>query len=677
MFTSLLCVIFVIYVGFCEHFLIRIIMADSVESRGSADVQEVQEESASVENQPSSSGEMQQQQHRGRKRSRNPENWKETICKKRRNEGKKYVSRSTGKVVEARKIGPECRDGCFDTVTRTTIEALFKEFWGIGNYDAQTSYLQKFMLPMPVKRHRTPADQSRRSTTIAYTVKYGDSEFKVCKQAFLSIFGIGEKRSRVALDKVTLGKTTVPDQRGRQPTATKFVGPKADLVREHIRMLPTMSSHYSRAKSKLRQYMDSNLTVKKLYDMYVEYMQKENTDVDIVSFNYYSNVFRLEFNIGFAPPKVDTCSTCDAFEASLRNLQQQGAGSEEANNSMQRLQEDLDRHRDLARIGRQLLDSFSVEGDDVMALCFDLQQTLPTPKLSTNVAYYKRKLWTYNLCIHNLISKKSTMYLWDEVTAKRGSCEIMSCLQHYVDYNHHENQTKLLLYSDNCAGQNKNTNVILGCLRLLHSKKFFRIEHRFLVPGHSYLPCDRHFGNIESRLRREATISGKPHYIRVVANAIQGGFEVVDMQQKDFLNFDVLQQHVTKRTSKTTTLQKARVIVYDASHKEGYTLKVSYDMEDEADQHPVKLQKGRAAAYNRKIFNLSEVAVPRRYNHPLPLTAEKLEDIKDLVKYVAPLEEQQYLQSVISGQNNCAEVASSEENPDPDDIDSFENVLDY
>ena len=344
---------------------------------------------------------------------------------------------------------------------------------------------------------------------------------------------------------------------------------------------------------------------------------------------------------------------------------------------MKRLQEDLDRHRQLARVARQEVDSFSVEGDDVMALCFDLQQTLPTPKLSTNVAYYKRKLWTYNLCIHNLITKKSTMYLWDEVTAKRGSCEIMSCLQHYVETNHNDNQTKLLLYSDNCAGQNKNTNVILGCLRLLHSKKFFRIEHRFLVPGHSFLPCDRHFGNIESRLRREAMVTGKPHYKRLIEGAIQGGFEVVDMQQENFLDFDVLQNHITKRTSKTTNLQKARVIVFDAAHKEGYTLKMSYDMDDTADEHPVKLQKGRTATYNRKLFNLSEVQLPRRYNQPLALTREKLEDLKVLVKYIAPLEEQRYLQSVIEGQRSCADVSTAEDSPDPYDVDSFENVLDY
>ena len=68
---------------------------------------------------------------------------------------------------------------------------------------------------------------------------------------------------------------------------------------------------------------------------------------------------------------------------------------------------------------------------NVAAICFDLQQTQPTPKLAASMAYYKRKLWTYNLCVHNLKTEKSTMYLWNETAGKRGSAEVSSCFQHY------------------------------------------------------------------------------------------------------------------------------------------------------------------------------------------------------------------------------------------------------
>ena len=65
---------------------------------------------------------------RGRKRARKPEKWKQNIRQKQRNLGQAYYSQMAKKNVAARKIGPACRDGCFDKVTRPVIEALFKEY---------------------------------------------------------------------------------------------------------------------------------------------------------------------------------------------------------------------------------------------------------------------------------------------------------------------------------------------------------------------------------------------------------------------------------------------------------------------------------------------------------------------------------------------------------------------
>ena len=38
------------------------------------------------------------------------------------------------------------------------------------------------------------------------------------------------------------------------------------------------------------------------------------------------------------------------------------------------------------------------------------------------------QLWVYNLGIHDCVSDKGIISLWDETTAKRGSSEVVSCL---------------------------------------------------------------------------------------------------------------------------------------------------------------------------------------------------------------------------------------------------------
>ena len=50
--------------------------------------------------------------------------------------------------------------------------------------------------------------------------------------------------------------------------------------------------------------------------------------------------------------------------------------------------------------------------DDIHVICFDLQQALPTPKISSGPAFYKRKLWTCNLCIHDAGSNNASVFVW-------------------------------------------------------------------------------------------------------------------------------------------------------------------------------------------------------------------------------------------------------------------------
>lgn len=83
------------------------------------------------------------------------------------------------------------------------------------------------------------------------------------------------------------------------------------FVREHSKPFPTVDSHYFR-KNTSRKYLEKDLSVKKMYDLYKQKCQKEERTP--VKCWLYDKIFGNEFNIGFHHPKIDVCTFCNSYE---------------------------------------------------------------------------------------------------------------------------------------------------------------------------------------------------------------------------------------------------------------------------------------------------------------------------------------------------------------------------
>lgn len=114
------------------------------------------------------------------------------------------------------------------------------------------------------------------------------------------------------------------------------------------------------------------------------------------------------------------------------------------------------------------VENASKRDGEVVVPTFDLQKTLETPSLITSVAFYKRQLWTYNLCIYNESKRQGYMHMWSENVASRGGQEIGSCLLKHFEEHFPDGVKKLILYSDSCGGQNKNIKLALLLKKFLH-----------------------------------------------------------------------------------------------------------------------------------------------------------------------------------------------------------------
>jgi hypothetical protein len=74
----------------------------------------------------------------------------------------------------------------------------------------------------------------------------------------------------------------------------------------------------------------------------------------------------------------------------------------------------------------------------------------------------------------------------------RGCEEIISYL--YIFFKDSEVRSdKLIVWSDSCAGQNKNFYIISFWQWLIGTQRFKQIAHKFHIVEHSYMDSDRDF----------------------------------------------------------------------------------------------------------------------------------------------------------------------------------------
>ena len=104
-------------------------------------------------------------------------------------------------------------DCCKDTGRRPTTtcayrsipenerKAMFDDFWALGSYDLQNAHLFGLVdrLPTARARNRKNPGESKRSVTYTYNLRDSSGQQKrrrVCKNAFLRMFGISSDRLR-------------------------------------------------------------------------------------------------------------------------------------------------------------------------------------------------------------------------------------------------------------------------------------------------------------------------------------------------------------------------------------------------------------------------------------------------------------------------------------------------
>ena len=404
-------------------------------------------------------------------------------------------------------------------------------------------------------------------------------------------------------------------------------------VREHISSLPSRESHYSRNDNRKRKYLADGLSIARMYRLYLEKYEPNIEGRPQVKEWLYRKIFNEEFNISFGYPRSDTCERCDLLKVAIDSAQ--------TDDERSILQTELADHHEKAAQGYQLLrsDSEKGKGDPTsLVITFDLQQNLPVPTLTHGPMFYKRQLWVYNFGIHDCSGDSAVMCIWNETIAGRGSNEILSCLLKYISQIPSQVKT-LTCYSDSCFGQNKNSQMICFWSNLILQKRFIRIDHKFLVRGHTYLPNDRDFAQIEKR-KAGAKVLLPEQWEEIIREACPAKpFNIERMSTEKMLDFAPLTKHFTMRKKDSigspVLISKASWFNFGevedngsiVSHPGEYWMKSSFSVDEQWQK--VCILKGR-----HKLSPPNDINYLIKYPDGHPINPKKVVDLQTMLPYL-------------------------------------------
>ena len=198
--------------------------------------------------------------------------------------------------------------------------------------------------------------------------------------------------------------------------------------------------------------------------------------------------------------KSDFCDSCCKFNLILISKNSTPEVKQEA-------QENKTEHLNKVERARKAYNTYRLHTalqNDKFVLSFDYAENILLPSLveTPGIFYFKtrRKLDLFGII--NEGTKMQANFIIDEgFKISKGPDSVISMLHYYLMKNIPKDSS-IILYSDNCAGQNKNQTVIGYLSYLVKVLKYFKeIELNFMISGHTKFSPDGHFGRIKSSIK--------------------------------------------------------------------------------------------------------------------------------------------------------------------------------
>lgn len=220
--------------------------------------------------------------------------------------------------------------------------------------------------------------------------------------------------------------------------------------------------------------------------------------------------------------------------------------------------------------------------------------------------------------------------MWHEGEASRGSNEMGSCLLKYAEQLP-PSVKHLIAFSDNCGGQNKNKFIARFWMYIVKNTNVETVDHKFLVPGHSYMECDQNFGLIEKAKKQLQYVFVPDDWVKAVAGTSRK-FKVVRMTGSDFLSSERMNDNLKDGVEGISQFQWLRF-----KKEEPLTIYFKKSLNEDLEFEKFSMVKPKCGrpSTNFTLKPLHEV--------PPKITTAKYKDIQTLLQFLPPIHHEFYL----------------------------------
>jgi hypothetical protein len=416
-------------------------------------------------------------------------------------------------------------------------------------------------------------------------------------------------------------------------------GKLRDKIIVFLESLTTYEAHYVIDSAPHRKYLNDP-TIGSIADVEKFFrLCAANSSVELGEFSsdFFRRIFVSEFNIAFKSPNLDECSTCLWYES-------HHVTSSEAY-IVHKFQ-----HKLSARYYKASINSDSIpENTEVISL--DLARMYDSPFIEGGTYYgAQESLRGQGIIFHK--SQTSHLAVWSQTMGGRGTDSISSSLLKVIRpvLLKDPKIEEILVFADNCGGQNKSRmNIVFWNMLLNEIPQLKKIHLNYIFKGNKGFRPDSLFSVIRRQMKKDIPLECPEAFYRCFERAQTKPSPIVihRMKTEDFKSFLAITEEFTSFLTKTSRNQDeegnhmAFIHVSQFLFDKRDPLRLGFRYTSYPEEPFKRVPFFRTDSFSSKFVERKLDALPLAYPNGIPIAYKTAKDLSEYYTKFTRTEEAQ------------------------------------